>query len=65
MRKEITLSKRGRPRLPDDERLSENVRIMLTSDQFALLERVSREQNVSMSAVVRKVILNYLEERNG
>ena len=58
------MANRGRPRLPVENRLSENVRIMLTQEQFAGFERVAELEGRSMSSIAREVIANYLEEKN-
>ena len=58
------MANRGRPRLPVENRLSENVRIMLTPEQFAVFERVSELEGRSMSSIAREIIVNYLEEEN-
>jgi len=48
--------KRGRPKLPDDERLDCPYYLRLTKEDREKLNRLAKEKNLSVAEYLRKVI---------
>lgn len=57
------MNRRGRPRLPDHLRKTEQVRIVLTVDEYQSLLELSESVGMSMSAIARQSVINLLTER--
>jgi hypothetical protein len=57
------MNKRGRPRLPDHLRKTEQVRIVLTVDEYKSLLQLSESLGLSMSAIARQGVIGLLTER--
>jgi hypothetical protein len=57
------MARRGRPRLPDHLRKTEQVRIVLTVDEYESLFELSESLGLSMSAIARESVVQLLTER--
>jgi hypothetical protein len=57
------MNKRGRPRLPDHLRKTEQVRIVLTVEEYKSLLQLSESLGLSMSAIARQGVIGLLTER--
>ena len=57
------MSKRGRPRLPDHLRRTEQIRIVLTVDEYESLLQLSESLGLSMSAMARQSVVQLITER--
>jgi hypothetical protein len=55
------MMRRGRPRLPDNLRKIEQVRVVLTVDERNELIALSESLNMSMSALARSFVVKGLE----
>ena len=53
---------RGRPRLPDNLRKTEQVRVVLTVDERDELIELSQSLNVTMSALARSWVVDGLQK---
>ena len=56
---------RGRPRLPDNLRKTEQVRVVLTADERDELIELSQSLNMTMSALARSWVVDGLQKNLG